>query len=156
MLPQTYASPEAFKQAVERRIRTAAGAPGMGRFRQVLVFDRFLARMFEHFGERAIVKGGVVLELRLERARTTRDVDIRLSGSSETLLPELETISTRRSPSAKRTRSPPALPPRPSTGATSSRSRGCLARGTASTRVSCTSPRSSTRTRFRAHGRTHA
>lgn len=92
MPPQTYASPEAFKQAVERRIRTAAGAPGMGRFRQVLVFDRFLARMFEHFGERAIVKGGVVLELRLERARTTRDVDICLSGSSETLLSELETI----------------------------------------------------------------
>lgn len=92
MPPQTYASPEAFKQAVERRIRTAAGAPGMGRFRQVLVFDRFLARMFEHFGERAIVKGGVVLELRLERARTTRDVDIRLSGSGETLLSELEAI----------------------------------------------------------------
>lgn len=92
MPPQTYASPEAFKQAVERRIRTAAGAAGMGRFRQVLVFDRFLARMFEHFGERAIVKGGVVLELRLERARTTRDVDIRLSGSGDTLPSELEAI----------------------------------------------------------------
>jgi hypothetical protein len=90
MPPQTYASPEAFKQAVERRIRTAAGAPGIARFRQVLVFDRFLARMFERFGDRAIVKGGVVLELRLERARTTRDVDIRLTGPSESLLAELQ------------------------------------------------------------------
>ncbi len=95
MPPQTYASPEAFRQALERRIRTAAGAPGIARFRQVLVFDRFLARMFQHFGERAIVKGGVVLELRLERARTTRDVDIRLSGSSDALLGELEAIGRR-------------------------------------------------------------
>jgi len=62
----------------------------MGRFRQVLVFDRFLARLFAHFGERAIAKGGVVLELRLDRARTTRDVDVRLSGSSDNLLVELQ------------------------------------------------------------------
>jgi hypothetical protein len=62
----------------------------MGRFRQVLVFDRFLARIFQQFGERAIAKGGVVLELRLERARTTRDVDIYLRGSSETVLADLQ------------------------------------------------------------------
>jgi hypothetical protein len=91
-MPHSYASPEAFKQATERRIRTAAGASGMGRFRQVLVFDRFLARMFAHFGDRAIAKGGVVLELRLERARTTRDVDVRLSGPSNMLLGELEAV----------------------------------------------------------------
>jgi len=64
----------------------------MARFRQVLVFDRFLARLFHHFGQRAIVKGGVVLELRLERARTTRDVDVRLTGSSDNLLTELQRI----------------------------------------------------------------
>lgn len=61
----------------------------MGRFRQVLVFDRFLARLFAHFGERVIAKGGVVLELRIDRARTTRDVDVRMSGPSEGLLAEL-------------------------------------------------------------------
>jgi hypothetical protein len=92
MPPQSYAGPEAFRQAIERRIRSAAGAPGMARFRQVLVFDRFLARVSLHFGDRAIVKGGVVLELRLERARTTRDVDIRLSGPSSTLEADLEAI----------------------------------------------------------------
>ncbi len=64
----------------------------MGRFRQVLVFDRFLARLFAHFGERAVAKGGVVLELRLERARTTRDVDVRLSGPSDALLAELRRL----------------------------------------------------------------
>jgi hypothetical protein len=92
MPPRSYATPEAFKQALEKRVRAAAGGAGMARFRQVLVFDRFLARLFHHFGERAIVKGGVVLELRLERARTTRDVDIRLSGSSDDLLAELQGI----------------------------------------------------------------
>lgn len=200
MPPQTYASPEAFKQAVERRIRTAAGAPGMGRFRQVLVFDRFLARMFEHFGERAIVKGGVVLELRLERARTTRDVDIRLSGSSDTLIAELEALGRldlgdflsftiepdRDHPTiegdgmvydGRRFRVQAMLAgkiyagpfgldvgfgdvltelPRPWRGATSSRSRACLAPDTGSTRASSTSPRSFTRTRSRARGRTRA
>jgi hypothetical protein len=64
----------------------------MARFRQVLVFDRFLARVSHHFGPRAIVKGGVVLELRLGRARTTRDVDVRLTGASENLLVELQRI----------------------------------------------------------------
>jgi len=92
MPPRSYATPEAFKQALEKRIRAAAGGSGMGRFRQVLVFDRFLARVFHHYGERAIVKGGVVLELRLERARTTRDVDVRLSGSSDDLHTELQRI----------------------------------------------------------------
>jgi len=94
MPPQSYASPEAFRQALERRIRSVAGATGMARFRQILVFDRFLARMFEHFGDRAIVKGGVVLELRLERARTTRDVDVRLSGPSDKLGSELERVGS--------------------------------------------------------------
>lgn len=90
MPPRSYANPEAFRQALEQRVRSAAGGTGMARFRQVLVFDRFLARVFDHFGERAIVKGGVVLELRLERARTTRDVDVRLRGSSDNLLVDLQ------------------------------------------------------------------
>ena len=90
MLPRSYATPEAFRHSLEQRVRSSAGGGGMARFRQVLVFDRFLARMFRHFGDRAILKGGVVLELRLERARTTRDVDIRLSGPSDNLLVDLQ------------------------------------------------------------------
>ena len=88
-----YANPEAFRQALEQRVRASAGGAGMARFRQVLVFDRFLARMFAHFGDRAILKGGVVLELRLSRARATRDVDIRLSGPSDDLLLELQRVA---------------------------------------------------------------
>lgn len=61
MLPRSYTNPEAFRQALEQRVRSSAGGAGMARFRQILVFDRFLARVFAHFGDRAILKGGVVL-----------------------------------------------------------------------------------------------
>jgi hypothetical protein len=57
---KSYASPEAFKQALEARIRQTAPTL-IGRFRQVLVFDRFLARVHTKFAERVVVKGGVVL-----------------------------------------------------------------------------------------------
>jgi hypothetical protein len=88
MTPKQYKSPADYKQAIEERIRLAARARNMdmGRFRQILLFDRFLARVFTEFGDRAMAKGGVVLEFRLERARTTRDVDLRLIGSAENLL----------------------------------------------------------------------
>lgn len=92
MTPKQYKSPAEYKQALEDRVRLAARARNidMGRFRQILLFDRFLTRVFTEFGDRAIVKGGVVLELRLERARTTRDVDLRLVGSPDNLLPSFQ------------------------------------------------------------------
>lgn len=78
-----YRSPEAFRTALEQRIRRAVGGGNVSRFRQMLVFERFLARVFHHYGQRATLKGGMVLELRLKRARTTRDVDLRLVGSEQ-------------------------------------------------------------------------
>lgn len=84
MTPRTYASPEAFKQALEQRLRASSktGAE-FARKRQLLVFDRFLARVVALLGDAATLKGGLVLEMRLERARTTKDVDLRLLGSSD-------------------------------------------------------------------------
>jgi hypothetical protein len=90
MTIRTYASPEYFKQALEQRLRAAAKTGGaLTRQRQLLVFDRFLARIFHHFSERAIVKGGYVLELRLDRVRTTKDVDLRLVGDPAGVLAAL-------------------------------------------------------------------
>jgi hypothetical protein len=86
MATREYRSPEAFKTALEQRIRGTVPGAEMNRFRQLLVFDRFLARVFAHFGEKAILKGGLVLELRLQRARTTKDVDLRLTGDSDDIL----------------------------------------------------------------------
>lgn len=56
------------------------------RRRQLLVFDRFLARLARELGNAMMLKGGLALELRLERARTTKDVDLRLVGSPDGLL----------------------------------------------------------------------
>ena len=69
MTIRTYPSPEAFKQALEQRLRTSAkSGAGFARKRQLLVFDRFLARVVAVLGDAATLKGGLVLELRLERA----------------------------------------------------------------------------------------
>jgi Nucleotidyl transferase AbiEii toxin, Type IV TA system len=96
MTVQTYRSPESFKQALEQRLRTSAktGAE-FARKRQLLVFDRFLARVVAVLGDTAMVKGGLALELRLERARTTKDVDLRMVGSPDDILAKLQEAARR-------------------------------------------------------------
>lgn len=91
-MTRRYATPEAFKQALEDRLRNAAEGEGseLGRRRQLIVLDRFLARVDHVFGETAVLKGGLAIELRLERARTTRDVDLRLTGSPDEVLLRLQ------------------------------------------------------------------
>jgi hypothetical protein len=91
MTIRTYSSPEAFKQALEQRLRTSAKSGAeFARKRQLLVFDRLLARIVAVLGDAATLKGGLVLELRLERARTTKDVDLRMVGSPEDVLAKLQ------------------------------------------------------------------
>ena len=70
-MPRSYATPLAFKTAVEQRLRNEAEASGMDlqRRRQLFVFDRFLARLFRIPEDAVVLKGGLVIELRLERAR---------------------------------------------------------------------------------------
>ncbi|MBI4604614.1 MAG: nucleotidyl transferase AbiEii/AbiGii toxin family protein [Planctomycetes bacterium] len=92
MTSERYASPLAFKQAVEHRLRDRAAAEGveLARLRQLLVFDRFLARMAAAFGDRVVLKGGLVVELRVRRARTTKDIDLRILGDPEKALGKLQ------------------------------------------------------------------
>jgi len=54
------------------------------------VFDRYLARIVAVLGDAVLLKGGLVLELRLERARTTKDVDLRLTGTPNGVLARLQ------------------------------------------------------------------
>lgn len=87
----TYRTPLAFKSAVEQRLRNATRDGGeLERTRQLLVFDRFLARVVNELGDAVVLKGGLVLELRLRRARTTKDVDLRVSGDPAQLLARLQ------------------------------------------------------------------
>jgi len=96
MTIRTYSSAEGFKQALEQRLRTSAkNGAEFARRRQLLVFDRFLARVVAVFGDAATLKGGLVLELRLERARTTKDVDLRMMGSPDNILAKLQEAGRR-------------------------------------------------------------
>ncbi len=91
MTIRTYASAAAFKQALEQRLRSAASTGAeFARRRQLLVFDRFLARIAVSLGDAATLKGGLVLELRLERARTTKDVDLRMMGLPDDIPAKLQ------------------------------------------------------------------
>lgn len=90
-MTRTYTSPVGFKQALEERLRTSStNGADFARRRQLLVFDRFLARVTTTLGDSVTLKGGLVLELRLERARTTKDVDLSVMGSPQDLLERLQ------------------------------------------------------------------
>lgn len=91
MRARQYATPLAFEQALEQRLKASSttGAD-FARRRQLLVFDRFLARLAQVVGDAVTLKGGLALELRLARARTTKDVDLRMLGTSEQVLERLQ------------------------------------------------------------------
>src|SRR5947209_804433 len=86
-----YSTPLAFKQALEQRLRSSSTTGvGFARRRQLLIFDRFLARIASAVGDAVTLKGGLVLEMRLARARTTKDIDLRMMGSSDDVLDRLQ------------------------------------------------------------------
>lgn len=86
-----YATPLAFKQALEQRIKSvSATGADFARRRQLLVFDRFLARVASVVGDAVTLKGGLALEMRLARARTTQDIDLRMTGSADKVLDRLQ------------------------------------------------------------------
>ncbi len=84
-MKRTFATPAALKASLEDRLRSRARATGadLQRLRQLVVYDRFLARVFEADAADVVLKGGLALELRSERARATKDVDLRMMGAPE-------------------------------------------------------------------------
>lgn len=76
---QRYQNAAALRQALEERLNRQAREKGLDvqRLRRQVAFDRFLARMTLSRLEFAL-KGGYALELRLNQARATRDIDIAL------------------------------------------------------------------------------
>lgn len=74
-----YATPAAFRAALEARLNAAAraGVRPVGRARKLVAFTRLLARLNHAAPDQWVLKGGFALELRLPRqARATRDVDL--------------------------------------------------------------------------------
>ncbi len=78
MTDSAYASPTAFRQALESRLANLANAEGIDiqRLRRQVAFDRLLARLFADQSSIWTLKGGYAMELRLEASRTTRDIDL--------------------------------------------------------------------------------
>ncbi len=82
MTSSTYATPTAFRQALEARLNGIARQRHVDvqRLRRQVAFDRFLCRLFQHAADRWLLKGGYAMELRLRESRTTRDIDLATRG----------------------------------------------------------------------------
>ena len=85
MNPQSYASGSAFRIALEARLKDRATAEDIDlqRLRRRVAFDRFLSRLAMQDRERWALKGGYALEIQLDIARSTRDLDLVLRTSPE-------------------------------------------------------------------------
>jgi hypothetical protein len=73
-----YADGAAFRRALADRLRRQYPDQDVGRLQKRVAMERFLARVVAALPERARWKGGYALELRLERARATQDLDVAL------------------------------------------------------------------------------
>ncbi|PIP83199.1 MAG: nucleotidyl transferase AbiEii/AbiGii toxin family protein [Elusimicrobia bacterium CG_4_9_14_3_um_filter_62_55] len=78
-----YATPTAFRRALEDRLKLLAKAEGLDiqRLLREVAFDRLLARLFSGVKAPWVLKGGYALELRIKEARVTRDIDLVLRES---------------------------------------------------------------------------
>ena len=82
-LPRRYNDAASFRQALEERLkqRALAQVEDLQRLRQQVAFDRFVTRIQSDGSNRWILKGGHALELAIESARATRDIDLALKTS---------------------------------------------------------------------------
>jgi hypothetical protein len=73
-----YQTPTALRRALEDRLLAAARRDGgdIQRMRRQAAFDRLLCRLFREPDAPWLLKGGYAMELRIQKARTTRDVDL--------------------------------------------------------------------------------
>jgi len=73
-----YKTAAGLRMAIEERLNRMARDKGLDvlRLRRHVAFDRFLARFFPRHAIQFILKGGYALELWLDHARTTKDIDL--------------------------------------------------------------------------------
>jgi hypothetical protein len=81
-----YKTPDAFRQALEARLRAQAEMEGLDLrwLRRQVAFERLLARVFHQPNPIWLLKGGYAMELRLQqRARTTLDIDLMIADTNQ-------------------------------------------------------------------------
>jgi predicted nucleotidyltransferase component of viral defense system len=77
-MTKIFDNPVDFRKSLEMRLLKSSQASGqdLQRLRKQVAFERFLARLFNDFSSPWILKGGHAMELRLEMARATQDIDL--------------------------------------------------------------------------------
>ncbi len=91
-----YETPEAFRTALEQRLKNEAKASGTAllRLRKRVAFERFLARLAASESGGWVLKGAFALELRLGlRTRTTKDIDLGRADDEEAATEHLNTAT---------------------------------------------------------------
>lgn len=81
-----YETPQAFRAALEQRLRNRSEDTGVGldRLRRRVLFERIVARLHAAEPGRWVLKGGMALEVRLrDDARLTKDLDLGLRDDVE-------------------------------------------------------------------------
>lgn len=83
MTTKHYTTANAFRTALEERLKNHSRKTGMElqRLRRLVAFDRLLSRLFRFFTKDLLLKGGYAMELRLEGARATKDIDLVLKAT---------------------------------------------------------------------------
>ena len=73
-----YETPKAFRTALEDRLSRIAKSEGTDilRLRRQVAFDRLLERIFSNPSSPWVLKGGYAMQLRIDSARATKDVDL--------------------------------------------------------------------------------
>ena len=87
-----YKNASDFRRALEQRLQNIASLDGIDlqRLRRQVALERLLARIFQKEDTTLILKGGYALEIRLENARATKDLDFMLSSSEGLTTDNLE------------------------------------------------------------------
>ncbi len=79
-----YKTAMAFKTALQERLKTQSQNTGIDlqRLQRRVAFDRLLCRLFHEDTVPWVLKGGHVMELRIENSRATKDIDLALKDTT--------------------------------------------------------------------------
>lgn len=77
-MKKTYTTATAFRMALEERLNNFSKSNKLDiqMLRRKVAFDRLLTRLFKVCPEHLFLKGGYSMELRMQKSRTTKDIDL--------------------------------------------------------------------------------
>lgn len=78
MSKKTFTSPKAFRTSLEERLKVISAKEKIAipRLRKQVAYDRLLARLFSEKDSQWLLKGGYAMQLRIQKARGTQDIDL--------------------------------------------------------------------------------